>query len=312
MSTYVTRNEFLEAVFGPYFGQNKGFIMVKTAKLGDPRISVRYFPRASLLSREQYGRDENVFFGVCPRESMRPGQESIRYAVALWAGLDLGTDRFSGKDGHYQGPAQAAKAVRSFPLAPSIVVESGLGLHLYWLLDKAVEIASVNGLPGLLQKIYGYFLCKAPVRWDTTLRLPGTFNLRNPSQPVQCAVKFINPSLRYSVADFLKAESELPEPAVSTSKTKAGPQQASGGLEGPASKTQAAMASQPQVTGFQTVFTSAPPSSEPTSSAVALTHANMELFAERVANRIIEKIGDKLADRIVEGLYQRLGAPSKK
>ncbi|MEW6352352.1 MAG: hypothetical protein AB1646_25145 [Thermodesulfobacteriota bacterium] len=312
MSTDFNRSEFLEAVFGPYFMRHKGFILVKTAKVGDPRISVRYFPRVDILAKEQYGRDENVFFGVCPRESMKPGQESIRFVAALWAGLDLGADRYSGKDGHYQGPAQAAKAVRSFPLAPSIVVESGLGLHLYWLLDEVAEIATANGLPGLLQKISGYFLCKAPVRWDAALRLPGTFNPRKASQPVQCGVKFINPSLRYSLADFLRLETELPEPVVPAADKMAGDQSSARVQEPPGPEKLAPMRPRLQVPEPQTVFTSAPPSSEPTSSAVTLTHANVEAFAEHVANKIMEKIGDKLADRIVEGLYRKLGPSSKK
>ena len=323
MNTYFTRNEFLEALFGAYLSRHKGFIMVRTARLGDPRQSVRYFPRVDLLAKEPYADDENVFYGVCPRENMKPGQDGIRFLVALWAGLDLAPNRYSGKDGYFPGPAQAAKAVRGFPLSPSIVVESGLGLHLYWLFNEPVEISAANGIGGILRRLSGHFLCKAPVRLDSVLRLPETTNLRDPAHPMRCTVKFINAALRYSFADILKMDEELAKTLIEPAQQTATPSKAA--VEAPVAKTQPVISVPRPVTAVpvhtappvdtapevQTVFTIAPVSSGPDSSAVTVSPDTVDLLADKIADKIIERIGDKLADQVVEGLYKRLGGPKK-
>ncbi len=323
MNTYFTRNEFLEALFGAYLSRHKGFIMVRTAKLGDPKQGVRFFPRVDLLAKEQYPDDENVFYGVCPRENMKPGQESIRFLVALWAGLDLAPNRYSGKDGYFPGPAQAAKAVRGFPLSPSIVVESGLGLHLYWLFKEPVEISAANGISDVLRRLSGHFLCKAPVRLDTVLRLPETTNVRDPVHPMRCTVKFINAALRYSFADILKVDEELSKTVIEPAQRTAAALKAA--VEAPAARTQTAIsvprpvAAVPVQTAppvdttpeVQTVFTTASASSGPDSSAATASPDTVDLLADKIADKIIERIGDKLADKVVEGLYKRLGGPKK-
>jgi len=69
---------------------------------------------------------------------------NIRYVTALWATVDIGGG-YAGKDA-YPNRQKAARAVRNFPLTPSIIVESGRGIHLYWLLDEPLEIIDVAKL----------------------------------------------------------------------------------------------------------------------------------------------------------------------
>ena len=64
MARKFSRKDFLEALYGEYFRKREGFIMVKTAKPLDPRVSTRYFPNLEILAKEQYQEDQNVFFGV--------------------------------------------------------------------------------------------------------------------------------------------------------------------------------------------------------------------------------------------------------
>jgi hypothetical protein len=199
-----TRKEFLDALFGQYFERQDGFIMVKTMKHLDRRISTRYFPNVEILSKESYHQDQEVFFGVCPRETMKPDTTHIRFISALWAGLDLGPDGYSGNKTFFRGPAPAAKAVRSFPLPPSIVIESGWGMHLYWLLKDVWRIVDREQLEGLLEKISNYFQCDNQVGLDATLRLPGTFNCKIPGKSVPCDIKYLNTDFRYDLGDFDK------------------------------------------------------------------------------------------------------------
>lgn len=197
-----TRKDFLETLFQDYFRTREGFIMVKTIRSLDLKTSTRYFPNVELLSKETYAEDQHVFFGCCPRESMKPGPQYIKYTVAVWAGLDLGPEGHSGKKVYFFGQPQAAKAVRSFPLPPSVIVESGWGLHLYWLLREVTTLSNIGDFDSLLTKLSNYFQCKTGSTADALFRLPDTLNCKIPSHPVQCRVKYINPDFRYDIQDF--------------------------------------------------------------------------------------------------------------
>jgi hypothetical protein len=198
-----TRKDFLETLFQDYFRTREGFIIVKTVRSLDQKTSARYFPNVELLSKESYAEDQHVFFGCCPRESMKPGKQFIKYAVALWAGLDLGPEGHSGKHVYFFGQPQAAKAVRSFPLPPSIIVESGRGLHLYWLLREVTPLTNIDEFDSLLTALSEYFQCQTGSTAEALLRLPDTVNCKIPSHHVNCRVKYINADFRYDIQDFL-------------------------------------------------------------------------------------------------------------
>ena len=197
-----TRTEFLEALFGDYFKRRGGFLMVKTMRSLNRRLSTRFFPSIEILAKEQYQPDQEVFFGVCPRETTKPDPSHIRYITALWAGIDLALDGYAGKDSYFDGPAWAAKAVRSFPLPPSIIVESGHGMHLYWLFRDVMQIPDPLWVEHELRRFNAYFQCRKEVTIDTMLRLPETYNFKVPSSSVVCEVKYLNTDFRYAPEDF--------------------------------------------------------------------------------------------------------------
>lgn len=197
-----TRKDFLEALFSPYYKEHRGFILVKSVKRGDPKMSTRYFPNIEILAKEHYGEERDVYFGICPRERMKAEKEHIHYLVALWADLDIGSEGHEDKRVFYEGPQQAAKAIRSFPRAPSIIVESGRGAHLYWLLKQVTEVTDTEKVEKLLRSISDHLQCDTDASLDTVLRLPETVNTKVPGKPVNCDVKFINPNFRYTLQDF--------------------------------------------------------------------------------------------------------------
>lgn len=197
-----TRKDFLEALFGQYYKEHRGFILVKSFKRGDPKMSTRYFPNIEILAKEHYGEERDVYFGICPRERMKAEKEHIHYLVALWADLDIGSEGHEDKQVYFEGPQQAAKAIRSFPRAPSIIVESGRGAHLYWLLKDVNEATDNEKLERILKSISDHLQCDTDPNLDTVLRLPETVNTKIPGKPVNCDVKFINPNFRYSLQDF--------------------------------------------------------------------------------------------------------------
>ncbi len=199
-----TRKDFLEALFDDYFRRKEGFILVRTIRNMDKRVSTRYFPNVEILSKEQYQSDQHVFFGVCPHEKMKPEKNSIQYVTALWTGLDISPEGYSGKQVYFFGHAQAAKAVRSFPLPPSIIVQSGTGLHLYWLFKELTRLDNISAFEELLGEINRYFQCNSPVQIDSALRLPETHNCKTPPHHAECRIKYINTDFRYDLEEFEK------------------------------------------------------------------------------------------------------------
>ena len=197
-----TRKDFLEALFGHYYKEHRGFILVKSFKRGDPKMSTRYFPNIEILAKEHYGEERDVYFGISPRERMKAEKEHIHYIVALWADLDIGSEGHEDKKVYFEGPQQAAKAIRSFPRAPSIIVESGRGAHLYWLLKDVNEVNDPEKVERILKNISDHLQCDTDPNLDTVLRLPETVNTKIPGKPVNCDVKFINPNFRYTLPDF--------------------------------------------------------------------------------------------------------------
>ena len=202
MISKFTRKDFLDALFSEYYKDHRGFILVKSFKRGDPKQSTRYFPNIEILAKEHYGEERDVYFGISPRERMKAEKEHIHYVVALWADLDIGQEGHEDKQKFFEGPQEAAKAIRSFPRAPSIIVESGRGAHLYWLLKHVTEVSDPERIERALRNINEYLNCDTDVNLDTVFRLPETVNTKIPGKPVNCEVKFINTNFRYSLQDF--------------------------------------------------------------------------------------------------------------
>jgi hypothetical protein len=221
-----TRKDFLEAIFAQYYKELRGFILVKSFKRGDPKMSTRYFPNIEILAKEHYGEERDVYFGICPRERMKAEKEHVHYIVALWADLDIGSEGHEDKQVYFEGPQQAAKAIRSFPRAPSIIVESGRGAHLYWLLKEVNEVTDPERVEKLLKNISDHLQCDTDPSLDTVLRLPETVNTKIAGKPVNCDVKFINPNFRYSLQDFenLGQRVVAPPPMPSPTPSQADPQ----------------------------------------------------------------------------------------
>jgi hypothetical protein len=329
-----TRKDFLEALFHEYFRKREGFVLVKTFRNNDRKTSTRYFPNVEILAKEQYTPDQNVFFGVCPHENMKPDKAFIQYLVALWAGLDISPEGYSGKQVYFFGQAQAAKAVRSFPLPPSIIVESGAGLHLYWLLKRITPIEDVEALEELLGRINQYFQCGTPSGIDSLMRLPGTANCKVPSSDVTCRVKYVNTDFRYDLEEFEKLNlgpvespatggsflDSVPESPLDLSvsgqgRVPAGPVDSvpvkreiprePEDFEPDEDESEYEDAGSLMESGEIHSLTVGSPADE-SQTVVVLAEESTDLIADEIVDKVVERLTDKLMEQLVDQIVEKL------
>jgi hypothetical protein len=320
------RKDFLDALFFRYCRDVGGFIIVRTSDQHNVKSSTRCFPKPDALAREQFGQDQNVLFGVCPREKMKPGKEHIRHVTAIWAGLDIGPDGYSGKERHFATDRLAIMAVKSFPLQPSAVVLSGRGLHLYWLLKEVTEVSDPEVTENALRRIAEFFQCGSQVGLDSVLRLPETWNPKHMGHPMECRVQHLDTSLRYDFRELEEVDvrmiipskrppkvqqplppialgrvtvvrdSEEPPPSVAEADDLDSPSEAVASiveaLEGR------------QKTGFPEYVGEPEVEATPGGSG-----PDMEKLVDRFIETFSDRLLDKLADRIVEKLLERLPIP---
>lgn len=184
------------------------------------------------VKRRKPNRD--VYFGVCLQdkeqavalarekdekfpESTRGKKASTRVLPALWLDLDVAT-------GTHKAPnlppsnKDAMELLEGIPVKPSMVVTSGGGLHVYWILKEPWELSDDNERElaenTLLRLQWSVIQAADAKDWkvDRTadlprvMRVPGSFNRK--AQPIKCEIAKHDQRRRYNPADF----DVLPEP----------------------------------------------------------------------------------------------------
>ena len=159
----------------------------------------------------------NIHPGVNPRFRRPVGgrgkNADVMCYVALWLDLD-----FHGQEAAVR--AAWAKLLEIFTAAgirPSVIVESGRGIHVYWLLDKPYPNAEARPCCAGLQKEAS--ICDVegggsdpindPCR---VLRMPGTQNLKDKKDPRPCVVVEASWK-RYPLSAFADYKTEVKKSA---------------------------------------------------------------------------------------------------
>lgn len=191
---------FLPALFDDL----DGFIEIRVIedKKGGGLVDRKWFPdRGRLLEdlpellRLAEERNAAVFYGVLPRSGQGKGKakDTLPGRVA-WADLDF-------KD-YADGEAEARERIKQLPIPPSIIVRSGHGLHLYWLLREATDPKELSelsrGLAGVLGGDHAFDAARL-------LRLPGTLNRKDPEHPIPVEVEVFEPERAYNPSEIQDA-----------------------------------------------------------------------------------------------------------
>ena len=165
--------------------------------------------RLPSLQAQAEAEGRAVFFGVLPRHRKGGTKADVAAGMAAWVDIDF-------KD---VSEDDAIKRLGELP-QPSIIVRSGHGFHIYWLMREATDPMELEGLSRRITYAIGADKCHDCTR---ILRLPGTRNLKegwkdgafvSPAAASLVLMPTCDPSRRYIVDDFeFLPEPELPKPA---------------------------------------------------------------------------------------------------
>lgn len=149
----------------------------------------------------------NIFFGVNPRSGRGGKKKNIKHAVAFYADLD-----FAKIEG---GKEEALRRLKQFHLPATAIIESGNGLHAYWLFNEPISIEDYKTHEAVHRALCKYLGSDHVQDISRVMRLPGTQNLKDPKSPRSCRVMSFDPDRRYEPSDFQKildVESSIEQP----------------------------------------------------------------------------------------------------
>jgi hypothetical protein len=113
-----------------------------------------------------------------------------------------------------QNEEEALEFVAAFPLKPSIITNTGGGLQAFWLLKQPLVISEDTErteVKKVSTRFQQYLIARGRERgWqfdstpnlDRLLRVPGTFNYKDPTNPRQVRILHLDPSCRYTVEEI--------------------------------------------------------------------------------------------------------------
>jgi hypothetical protein len=170
------------------------------SKVGDKRTLTNALNRAAALNRESgYG----LYFAPCLRSQKQGKAEAAALLPALWVDLDCDDDAAR--------RAAALAKLHTFNPLPSAIIDSGGGLHAYWLLSELVMLdensrkQAAGILRGLFSALGGdpqYVKSVASV-----MRLAGSINTKPERGGVVVTLVELHPDRRYPLTDLAWLES---------------------------------------------------------------------------------------------------------
>lgn len=166
-------NTFLDALFA----DAEGFINIREI---DETARNRFIRCDEAFDIPQ---DTNVYFGVYARSRRSGKTEACTDTGVLWADYDD------------MALSEVRERIAGLP-EPSIIVSSGHGIHLYWLLKERAGEAAVDVVKAIARATGAD---SRPAHKAAVMRIPGSVNVKR--EPVPCRIVEAN-WRRYDIALF--------------------------------------------------------------------------------------------------------------
>lgn len=206
--------EFLNEI---YKGCGNGFITITLL----PQRKTLWFKTSDLSTAEKevktHGAKTNTFFGVGLRKKVLPnnlrGSENDILAITtLYADIDIKGEAHAQTE-LPSSVDESIKFLNLLPLKPSIIVNSGNGIHAYWLLDKPFKIENAKDREFIAEIFRGWSNCVNSKARDhgwkldnvsdlaRILRVPGSINHKLKNGSI-CRV-IAGDRVRHSLSNFV-------------------------------------------------------------------------------------------------------------
>lgn len=243
-----TPAEFLRTLWGDI----KGFAELTAIQGSDVKSFPFTYPDSLdslIFASGRHNKTHNVYMGVCLRKEqwprwtgrMKNGKKEMEFrgteenalsSFAIWCEFDF---EGLGHKGRTVPEETARKWLLEFKLKPSIVVRSGGGIQIFWLLKEAAKGDDLWRVKATNKAIVQHFTIEdqdgkkhgadtQSVDLARIFRIPGSTNLKyTPHRP--CTISWWKPEFRYNLPDFeeiLKVEDpEKPKPSPITATSTA-------------------------------------------------------------------------------------------
>src|SRR4030095_11587761 len=196
-----------------------GFIELRAKTQPGPRDFIRLSQGDAVRRVRAYidacaSEGNHPYFGVAERATEANGKkENLARLRVLFADCDF-------KD---SSEAETRARIATFPLPPSVLVESGGGLYPFWLLKDPVDLrteGAIARVEGLIRRVVTTLHADANAT-DVTrlLRLPGTQNTKY-DPPRLVLIAECHPEWVYTLEQFEELGVLLPDPKIMATSSK--------------------------------------------------------------------------------------------
>jgi hypothetical protein len=124
-----------------------------------------------------------------------------------------------------EGREDVVKRIRALPLPPSKVIDSGHGVHVYYVFREPIPVEDPEAETAreLRTQLTEHLAADRQVDQDAALmRRPGTTNSKFLDKPVSCAILWEEANRLYDVSDFDELAESFSGPPILRRKAKAG------------------------------------------------------------------------------------------
>lgn len=143
---------------------------------------------------ELVSRGFNAYFGCAKYgDQNNRTKENAKFFRALWLDIDCGAEKAEEGKGYVDQQAGLAEFVRfckTTKLPKPVIVDSGYGLHIYWLLEETISRAQWEPLSERLRDLcfeHNLIVDRAVFEAARILRIPGTLNFKG-EEPAEVSV----------------------------------------------------------------------------------------------------------------------------
>ncbi|HVF00289.1 MAG TPA: primase C-terminal domain-containing protein [Rubrobacteraceae bacterium] len=145
--------------------------------------------------------NDDVYAGVAPRRGEDGTKAGVKRLWEIWGDLDC-------RGGHSR--ESRLQQIKALPYHPSIVVWSGGGYHVYWLLWEPAEGPETMDQAELIMQRLAKGLDGDPVHdRSRILRVPGTKNFKY-REPRSVEIEALYPDRRYELAQLQEMAESFP------------------------------------------------------------------------------------------------------